>query len=89
MAMALKAMKPIIANMSNPVEKKKACDSLLSAFKNSKKAPKGSNGYADILKAQRKNAMDRKRAEDEKARETESIGEIYKKKFNPHYKEVK
>ncbi|WP_049041810.1 DUF2213 domain-containing protein [Clostridium sporogenes] len=89
MAMALKAMKPIIANMSNPVEKKKACDSLLSAFKNSKKAPKGSNGYADILKAQRKNAMDRKRVEDEKAKETEAIGENYKKQFNPHYKEVK
>ncbi|KEI75886.1 DUF2213 domain-containing protein [Clostridium botulinum] len=89
MAMALKAMKPIIANMSNPAEKKKACDSLLSAFKNAKKTPKGSNGYADILKAQRKNAMDRKRVEDEKAKEAESIGEIYKKKFNPHYKEVK
>ncbi|AUN22254.1 hypothetical protein RSJ22_12740 [Clostridium botulinum] len=89
MAMALKAMKPIIANMSNPVEKKKACDSLLSAFKNAKKMPKGSNGYADILKAQRKNAMDRKKVEDAKAKEAESIGEIYKKKFNPHYKEVK
>ncbi|NFM72845.1 DUF2213 domain-containing protein [Clostridium botulinum] len=89
MAMALKAMKPIIANMSNPAEKKKACDSLLSVFKNAKKAPKGSNGYAEILKAQRKNAMDRKKAEDEKAKETEAIGEIYKKKFNPHYKEVK
>lgn len=89
MAMALKAMKPIIANMSNPAEKKKACDSLLSAFKNAKKTSKGSNGYADILKAQRKNAMDRKRAEDEKAKETESIGENYKKQFNPHYKEVK
>ncbi|NFH34444.1 DUF2213 domain-containing protein [Clostridium sporogenes] len=89
MAMALKAMKPIIANMSNPAEKKKACDSLLSAFKNAKKTSKGSNGYADILKAQRKNAMDRKKAEDEKAKEAESIGEIYKKKFNPHYKEVK
>ncbi|MCW6079042.1 DUF2213 domain-containing protein [Clostridium sporogenes] len=89
MAMALKAMKPIIANMSNPLEKKKACDSLLSAFKNAKRTSKSKNGYADILKAQRKNAMDRKRAEDEKAREAESIGEIYKKKFNPHYKEVK
>ncbi|HGG0416102.1 TPA: DUF2213 domain-containing protein [Clostridium sporogenes] len=89
MAMALKAMKPIIANMSNPSEKKRACDSLLSAFKNAKSTHKGSNGYADILKAQRKNAMDRKRAEDEKAKETEALGEIYKKKFNPHYKEVK
>lgn len=89
MAMALKAIKPIIANMSNPAEKKKACDSLLSAFKNAKKTSKGSNGYADILKAQRKNAMDRKKAEDAKAREAESIGENYKKKFNPHYKEVK
>ncbi|MBE1304558.1 DUF2213 domain-containing protein [Clostridium botulinum] len=89
MAMALKAMKPIIANMSNPVEKKKACDSLLSAFKNAKKTSKGSNGYANILKAQRKNAMDRKKVEDEKAKEAESIGENYKKKFNPHYKEVK
>ncbi|EPS56762.1 TPA: DUF2213 domain-containing protein [Clostridium botulinum] len=89
MVMALKAMKPIIANMSNQAEKKKACDSLLSAFKNTKKTSKGSNGYADILKAQRKNAMDRKKAEDAKAREAESIGENYKKKFNPHYKEVK
>ncbi|GAA0083138.1 DUF2213 domain-containing protein [Clostridium sp. CTA-6] len=89
MAMALKAMKPIIANMSNPAEKKKACDSLLSAFKSAKKTSKGSNGYADILKAQRKNAMDRKRVEDEKAKETEAIGENYKKQFNPHYKEVK
>ncbi|NFC29230.1 DUF2213 domain-containing protein [Clostridium botulinum] len=88
MAMALKAMKPIIANMSNPAEKKKACDSLLSVFKNAKKTPKGSNGYADILKAQRKQSMDRKKAEDEKAK-VESIGENYKKKFNPHYKEVK
>ncbi|MBD5572387.1 DUF2213 domain-containing protein [Clostridium botulinum] len=89
MAMALKAMKPIIANMSNPVEKKKACDSLLSAFKNAKKTPKGSNGYADILKAQRKQSMDRKKAEDERAKKVESIGENYKKQFNPHYKEVK
>ncbi|MBY6877914.1 DUF2213 domain-containing protein [Clostridium botulinum] len=89
MAMALKAMKPIIANMSNPVEKKKACDSLLSAFKNSKRTSKSKNGYAEILKAQTKNAMDRKKVEDEKVKETEAIGEIYKKKFNPHYKEVK
>lgn len=89
MAMALKAMKPIIANMSNPVEKKKACDSLLSAFKATNKTQKSKNGYAEILKSQKKNAMDRKKAEDERAREAESIGENYKKQFNPHYKEVK
>lgn len=88
-AMALKAMKPIIANMSNPAEKKKACDSLLSTFKNIKKKPQSNNGYAEILKAQRKSAMDRKKVEDERARAAESIGENYKKQFNPHYKEVR
>lgn len=89
MLMALKAMKPIIANISNPAEKKKACDSLLSAFKTSKKTQQSNNGYADILRAQRKTALDRKRADDEKAKEVESIGENYKKQFNPHYKEGK
>ena len=89
MLLALNAMKPIIANMSNPTEKKKACDSLITEF-NKIKQGNGNNGYAQIIKTQRKNAASKKKAADAKLqRNVEAIGEGYKK-YNPHYnKEVK
>ncbi|RXI46081.1 hypothetical protein DP145_01715 [Clostridium tetani] len=88
MAMALKAIKPVIANISNPTEKRKACDSLLNVFKSTKASTKSKNGYAEILKTQRKNTLDKQKAMDEKQKSDEQIGEKLKKKFNPHYKEV-
>ncbi len=88
MLRALKAMKPVIANISNPTEKKKACDSLIAEFKKVKKGT-GKNGYANIITAQKSNATKNQKAIDAKQKAAEQIGENLKKKFNPHYKEVK
>lgn len=89
MLRALKAMKPVIANMKDPKAKKQACDSLLAEFKKAKKG-NGKNGYSNILKAQKeKVAKDSKATNDAKAAANEKIGEDIKKRFNPHYKEVK
>lgn len=87
--MVLKAIKPIIANISNPEEKKKACDEALKVFRSAKSSKSNINGYSQIIKNQRNSAATRQKAADEKQREIEQIGENYKKKFNPHYKEVK
>lgn len=51
----LRIMKPIIANMKDPAERKAATDSLTAEFQKIKKG-NGSNGYANILKTQKKNA---------------------------------
>lgn len=82
----LKTMKPIIANISDPKAKKKAVDSLSAEFKKIKKGS-GRNGYANILAAQKKKAVESKKAQD--AKEKENLGKEWAKKYNPHYKEVK
>lgn len=51
----LRIMKPIIANMKDPAERKAATDSLNAEFLKIKKG-NGTNGYANIMNAQKKNA---------------------------------
>lgn len=88
MIKALKAIKPVIANISDPTERKKACDSVLAEFKKANRQTKD-NGYEKILKAQKANAQKQQKTADAKQKEVENIGEDLKRRFNPHYKEVK
>lgn len=84
--MALQAIKPIIANIKDKNEKKKACDAALAVFRSTNKTKNHINGYSSILKNQKNNANKMQQAADATAKKMESLGEEYKKQFNPHYK---
>lgn len=88
MIKALKAIKPVIANISDPEEKKKACDSLKVEFNklNTTKKKAKDNNYEQIITAQNINAKKSVKTADQKQQEAKKIGEDLKKKFNPHYK---
>jgi hypothetical protein len=83
---ALKAMKPVIAAITDPEAKKKACDALIASVK--KQADKKTNTYASIVNRQKKAAKD-KQNKDAKEKDYSQLGKDIAKKFNPHYKEVK
>jgi hypothetical protein len=86
MVRALKAMKPVIAAIKDPNERKKACDSLMSEFKKAKKTTSKDNGYQKILNAQRKNSQSKaQKAADSREKEFDDIQNSYAKK-NSHYK---
>ncbi|EKQ56277.1 MULTISPECIES: DUF2213 domain-containing protein [unclassified Clostridium] len=86
MIRALKAMKPVIAAIKDPSERKKACDSLMAEFKKSKKTTSKDNGYQKILNAQRKNSQTKaQKASDSKEKQFDDIQNSYAKK-NSHYK---
>lgn len=87
MLMALKAVRPVIANIPDKAARKKACDSLIAQFKNTAN-PSQKNSYAAIMKAQRSTAINRKKAADAAEAKMKVIEDSYKKQ-NPHYKEVK
>lgn len=88
----LKEMKVAIASIEDPKARKQMTDSAMNIYKKSKKKT-GKNGYADIIRSQKKNAAiaakDSKATADARAAAEEKIGEDIKKQFNPHYKEVK
>lgn len=90
---ALNAIKPVIANISDVKERKKACDSLIAEFKKINAKKSHSNGYADVLKSQRQHAKDaqskRRKTADEKAKEYEELGDKIAKKYNSNLKEEK
>jgi hypothetical protein len=83
---ALKAMKPVIAAITDPEAKKKACDALIASVK--KPAAKDKNTYASIVNRQKKAAKD-KQNKDTKEKDYSKLGKDIAKKYNPHYKEVK
>lgn len=78
----LSAVKPIIASIKNPRERKKASDAIANIIKLSK-----GNSYGDILKVSRQAANDSKMAHDsvKTADADYDLGKEWAKKFNPHY----
>lgn len=83
---ALKAIKPVIAEITDPVAKKKACDALISSIKRKPSARK--NTYASILKGQRK-VVKKAQNKDTQTKDYSQLGKDIAKKYNPHYKESK
>ena len=90
---AIKAIKPVIANIKDPGERKMASDALAKTFRDqlgtSTVQPNGSSGaYAGILAAQQAAAS---KAQDGKpvAEDPAQLGKDIAKKYNPHYKEAK
>ena len=91
---AIKAIKPVIANIKDPGERKMASDALAKTFRDqlgviTNFQPAGSLGaYAGILAAQQSAAS---KAQDSKptAEDPAQLGKDIAKKYNPHYKEAK
>lgn len=75
---ALKAMKPIIAAIPDPVQRKRAADAAVASLG----AKPSRNAYAKIAKNQKKPANDSKPPVDHS-----QLGREIAKKHNPHYKE--
>lgn len=87
MLMALKAIRPVIADIPDKKARKKACDSVISQFRVATKTT-SNNAYASIMKAQRSSAAQRQKAVDAAEAKLKAIEDAYKKQ-NAHYKEVK
>ncbi|WPS86473.1 DUF2213 domain-containing protein [Brevibacillus halotolerans] len=75
---ALKAIKPIIAAIPDPAERKRATDAAIASIK--RKPAK--SAYATINKARRKTATDNKLKTD-----YSQLGRDIARKYNPHYKD--
>ncbi len=88
MLMALKAVRPIIASITDKKARKKACDSVMAQFKTSIKPSQNKNSYAAIMQSQRSSALQRQKVADAAEAKLKSIEDGYKKQ-NAHYKEVK
>lgn len=88
MLMALKAIRPVIADIPDKNARKKACDSVISQFRVATKTTTSNNAYASIMKAQRSSAAQRQKAADAAEAKLKAIEDAYKKQ-NAHYKEVK
>jgi hypothetical protein len=73
---ALRAMKPIIAAISDPVERKRAADAAIASIK----GKSTQNKYADIKP--RKSATDTVKT----AVDQSQLGRDWAEKYNPHYK---
>jgi hypothetical protein len=86
---AIRAIKPVIANIKDPVERKTATDALAKTFRDQMvTSQRSNNGYADILTAQQANIS---KAQDGKTVDGDptQLGKDIAKKYNPHYKEAK
>lgn len=82
---ALKAIKPIIANIPDAKQRQRACDSLMKEYKKANKVGK-KNNYASILKAQRQGTVDSKSKN--MADYYASLGDKIARKHNSNLKEV-
>ena len=83
-ATLLRTMKPVIAAIKNPKERKKAADALARMIKGSRAT---SSDYGTLM-----NIKQKKAAKDSKAKAMDSdydFGMSIAKRFNPHYKEEK
>lgn len=78
MIKALKAMKPVIAAIKDPKERKKACDSLMVEFKKANKTKAKDNGYQKILDAQKINSKSKaQKATDSQDKRYDEIQNAY------------
>jgi len=88
---AIKAVKPFIASIPDPMERKKAADALARTFRDQIGVYSGNknesrSGYAAIQKA----VVDNTKTQDKKPNNLYELGREWAKKYNPHYKkEVK
>lgn len=83
-ATLLRTMKPVIAAIKNPKERKKAADALARMIKGSRVT---SSDYGTLM-----NIKQKKAAKDSKAKAIDSdydFGMSIAKRYNPHYKEEK
>lgn len=81
-ATLLRTMKPVIASIKNPKERKKAADALARMIKGERKT---TSDYGTIMNVKQKKAVN-----DHKAMDTDyDFGMDIAKRFNPHYKEEK
>ncbi|MFC8686327.1 DUF2213 domain-containing protein [Brevibacillus porteri] len=80
---ALKAIKPVIAAIPDPAQRKVATDAAIASIKQKS----GKNTYAAIQRGQRSVANDKQKAADSKQIDQEQLGKEWAKKFNPHYKD--
>lgn len=83
-ATLLRTMKPVIAAIKNPKERKKAADALARMIKGSRST---SSDYGTLM-----NIKQKKATKDSKAKATDTdydFGMQIAKRFNPHYKEEK
>jgi hypothetical protein len=78
---ALKAIKPILAKIPDPKERKKATDAALASIKGMKPSK---NTYGQMAKRTKKPATNDTQA---KAVDHSQLGKEIAKKYNPHYKE--
>lgn len=91
MIKALKAMKPVITAIKDPVDRKKACDSLMAEFKKAKKKTGLSqqNGYKGIVAAQRQNAQQKAAKANDTQNKLTNIQDMYNKEHEKYKKGVK
>ncbi|GLG01823.1 hypothetical protein Alches_18640 [Alicyclobacillus hesperidum subsp. aegles] len=83
---ALRAIKPVIAAISDPVAKKKAADAAIAAIK----GRPTTNTYGQIQRATRRHVADRQRASGgtQPPQDLSQLGMEWARKYNPHYKNV-
>lgn len=80
---ALRALKPVIAAIPDPVQRKKAADQAIAAIM----APPKNNTYAQIAGGARKTASDKRAASAAQRQDESQLGREWAKQRNPHYKE--
>ncbi len=79
---ALRAIKPIIAAIPDPAERKKAADAAIASFN----GKSGANTYAKINQATRQKAKDAAKDVPAQQQDLSGLGRQWAEKFNPHYK---
>lgn len=82
----LKSIKPVIAQIKDPVARKRACDSITNAYKNATKKGNKVNSYEQILNAQRYAANDSTIKNKTNGNYYSNLGEEIAKKYNANYK---
>ncbi|RKN75010.1 DUF2213 domain-containing protein [Paenibacillus ginsengarvi] len=80
---ALRAIKPIIAAIADPAERKKAADAALASLKG---RPPAKNTYAEMNKSRKKTQAADKQADKTQAVDHSDLGRQIAEKYNPHYK---
>ncbi|WP_062306595.1 DUF2213 domain-containing protein [Alicyclobacillus sendaiensis] len=79
---ALRAIKPIIAAIPDPAERKRAADAAIKAIKGKPKT----NTYAQIERARKRAAQDAAQKQAPSFAVDPNLGREWAKKYNPHYK---
>jgi len=80
---ALKAIKPIIAEINDPAQKKRVADAAIASIK----GRPSKSAYAAIQRGQQKTVAAKKTAVDSNKVDHSQLGKEWAKKFNPHYKD--